>query len=104
MIGDIITCLLNDARISGCEHQGTSGPCTSGCRADAIMVTITDMETNPTKTGTSSDDIIELDVTVYSRTAKQGFDVAENIRSSLDNFTGTMGTTEVQSLALRASI
>ena len=64
----------------------------------AIMVTITDMETNDTKTATSTDDILELDLTVYSKSAKESFDVAELIRSSLDNFTGTMGTTTVLSL------
>ena len=99
MIGDIITRLLNEGRITA-EVSTRIFPVHVDQDAElpAIMVTITDMETNPTKTGTSSDDIIELDVTVYSRTAKQGFDLAEDIRSSLDNFTGTMGTTEVQSL------
>jgi len=99
MIGDIITRLLNDSRITDVVSQRIF-PVQVGQDAElpAIMVTITDMETNPTKTGTSSDDIIELDVTVYSKSAKQSFDVAEHIRTSLDNFTGTMGTTEVQSL------
>ena len=55
------------------------------------------METNPTKTGTSSDDIIELDVTVYSHRTSQGFDVAENIAAAWTTQV-TMGTTEVQSL------
>ena len=99
MIGDIITRLLNDSNITDVVSQRIF-PVQVGQDAQlpAIMVTITDMETNPTKTGTSSDDIIELDVTVYSKSAKQSFDVAEHIRTSLDNFTGTMGTTEVQSL------
>ena len=62
------------------------------------MVTITDMDTNPTKTAVSADDVLDLDVTVYSRTAKQAFDIADLVRRSLDNFSGTMGGTTVQSL------
>ena len=62
------------------------------------MVTITDMDTNPTKTAVSADDVLDLDVTVYSRTAKQAFDIADLVRRSLDNFSVTMGGTRVQSL------
>ena len=62
------------------------------------MVTITDMDTNPTKTAVSTDDVLDLDVTVYSRTAMQAFDIADLVRRSLDNFSGTMGGTTVQSL------
>ena len=62
------------------------------------------METHETKTATSSDDILELDLTVYSKSAKQGFDVAQLIRRSLDNFTGTMGSTTVKSLRFQRLI
>lgn len=99
MIGDIIDRLLADVRIS--PVVGTRifpVHVDQDATLPAIMVTITDVDTNPTKTATSTDDVIELDVTVYSRTAKEAFDVAENVRTSLDNFTGTMGATNVQSL------
>ena len=99
MIGDIITRLLADTGITAQVGQRIF-PVHVDQDADlpAIMVTITDMETNPTKTGTSTDDILELDVTVYSKSAKKSFDVAALVRRSLDNFTGTMGSTKVQSL------
>ncbi len=99
MIGDIITNLLNDGSITTIVGQRIF-PVHVAQDADlpAIMVTITDMETHPTKTATSTDDIVELDLTVYSRSAKQCFDVAELIRTRLDNFTGTMGSTTVKSL------
>lgn len=60
------------------------------------MVTITDLDTRPTKTAVSGDDFVDLDVTVYAKSAKQCFDVAELVRTNLDNFTGTMGSTTVQ--------
>jgi len=99
MIGDIITRLLADSDITDVVGQSIS-PVHVGQDENlpAIMVTITDMETNPTKTGVSTDDILELDLTVYSKSAKQGFEVAELIRTSLDNFTGNMGDSNVQSL------
>lgn len=99
MIGDIITRLLADSRITDVVGQRIFPVhVDQDAELPAIMVTITDMDTNPTKTGASSDDILDLDVTVYSRSAKQSFDVAEHVRTSLDNFTGTMGSTTVQSL------
>ena len=99
MIGDIITNLLNDGSITTVVGQRIFPVhVAQDAELPAIMVTITDMETNPTKTATSQDDVLDLDVTVYSKTAKQGFDIAELVRNRLDNFTGTMGSTEVQSL------
>ena len=99
MIGDIITRLLADSSITDVVGQRIFPVhVAQDATLPAIMVTITDMETNDTKTATSTDDILELDLTVYSKSAKQSFDVAELIRSSLDNFTGTMGTTTVLSL------
>ena len=98
MIGDIITRLKADVRINAIVSDRIF-PVHVAQDADlpAIMVTITDMETHPTKTATSADDMVELDLTVYSRSAKQCFDLAELIRTSLDNFTGTMGGTTVKS-------
>ena len=99
MIGDIITRLLADSHITAVVGQRIFPVhVDQDATLPAIMVTITDMETHDTKTATSTDDILELDLTVYSKSAKQGFDIAENIRTSLDNFTGTMGSTTVQSL------
>lgn len=99
MIGDIITRLLADSSITAVVGQRIFPVhVAQDATLPAIMVTITDMETNDTKTATSTDDILELDLTVYSKSAKESFDVAELIRSSLDNFTGTMGTTTVLSL------
>ena len=63
----------------------------------AIMVTITDIETRPTKTAASLDDFVDLDLTVYAKSAKQCFDVTELIRTSLDNFSGSLGSTAIQS-------
>jgi hypothetical protein len=99
MIGDIITRLLADSNITA-DVSTRIFPVhvDQDATLPAIMVTITDMETHDTKTATSTDDILELDLTVYSKSAKQGFDIAENIRTSLDNFTGTMGSTTVLSL------
>jgi hypothetical protein len=51
----------------------------------------------PTKTAASLDDFVDLDLTVYAKSAKQCFDVAELIRTSLDNFSGTLGSTTFQS-------
>lgn len=99
MIGDIITRLLADTEITAVVGQRIFPVhVAQDANLPAIMVTITDMETHETKTATSSDDILELDLTVYSKSAKQGFDVAQLIRRSLDNFTGTMGSTTVKSL------
>lgn len=99
MIGDIITRLLADSHITAVVGQRIFPVhVDQDATLPAIMVTITDMETHDTKTATSTDDILELDLTVYSKSAKQGFDIAENIRTSLDNFTGTMGSTTVLSL------
>jgi len=99
MIGDIITRLLADTEITAVVGQRIFPvDVAQDATLPAIMVTITDMETHETKTATSSDDILELDLTVYSKSAKQGFDVAQLIRRSLDNFTGTMGSTTVKSL------
>ena len=99
MIGDIITRLLADTEITAVVGQRIFPVhVAQDATLPAIMVTITDMETHETKTATSSDDILELDLTVYSKSAKQGFDVAQLIRRSLDNFTGTMGSTTVKSL------
>jgi hypothetical protein len=64
----------------------------------AIMITINDVETNPTKNAVSSDDFVELDITIYSKTALEAFTIAELVRARLDNFSGTMGTTNLQSL------
>ena len=66
----------------------------------AIMVNITDLTTNPTKTASSKDDVLDVDVTVYSKRAKEAWDVAELLRNSLDSFSGTMGTIRVQSISL----
>ena len=66
----------------------------------AIMVNITDLTTNPTKNASSKDDVLDVDVTVYSKRAKEAWDVAELVRNSLDSFSGTMGTIRVQSISL----
>ena len=50
------------------------------------MVTINDVEANPTKTAASTDDFVELDVTTYAKSAQDAFTIAELVRtSSLDN-------------------
>ena len=99
MIGDIINKLLADGRVTADVGTRIFPVHIDQAQAlPAIMVTITDINTNPTKTATSSDDLVDLDVTVYSRSAKESFDVAESVRISLDNFTGTMGSTDFQSL------
>ena len=66
----------------------------------AIMVNITDLTTNPTKNASSKDDVLDVDVTVYSKRAKEAWDVAELVRNSLDSFSGTMGTIRVQSISM----
>ena len=45
-----------------------------------IMVTINDVEANPTKTAASTDDFVELDVTIYARSAQDAFTIAELVR------------------------
>jgi hypothetical protein len=96
MIGDVINHLLADTRITA--HVGTRIFPVHLNQDEAlpgIMVTINDVEANPTKTAASSDDFVELDVTIYARSAKDAFTIAELVRSSLDNFSGTMGSTTV---------
>ena len=99
MIGDIITRLKADVQLKPLVSKRIFPVhVAQDAELPAIMVTITDMDTNPTKTAVSADDVLDLDVTVYSRTAKQAFDIADLVRRSLDNFSGTMGNTRVQSL------
>ena len=99
MIGDIITRLKADVQLKPLVSKRIFPVhVAQDEELPAIMVTITDMDTNPTKTAVSADDVLDLDVTVYSRTAKQAFDIADLVRRSLDNFSGTMGGTTVQSL------
>ena len=99
MIGDIITRLKADGQLQPLVSKRIFPVhVAQDEELPAIMVTITDMDTNPTKTAVSADDVLDLDVTVYSRTAKQAFDIADLVRRSLDNFSGTMGNTRVQSL------
>ena len=99
MIGDIITRLKADGQLQPLVSKRIFPVhVAQDEELPAIMVTITDMDTNPTKTAVSADDVLDLDVTVYSRTAKQAFDIADLVRRSLDNFSGTMGDTRVQSL------
>ena len=99
MIGDIITRLKADVQLKPLVSKRIFPVhVAQDAELPAIMVTITDMDTNPTKTAVSADDVLDLDVTVYSRTAKQAFDIADLVRRSLDNFSGTMGGTTVQSL------
>ena len=99
MIGDIITRLKADVQLKPLVSKRIFPVhVAQDEELPAIMVTITDMDTNPTKTAVSTDDVLDLDVTVYSRTAMQAFDIADLVRRSLDNFSGTMGGTTVQSL------
>jgi len=99
MIGDIIDRLLADSAITAIVGQRIFPVhVDQDAELPAIMVTITDIETRPTKTASSLDDFVDLDLTVYAKSAKQCFDVAELIRTNLDNFTGTMGSTTVQTL------
>ncbi len=99
MIGDIIDRLLADSAITAIVGQRIFPVhVDQDAELPAIMVTITDIETRPTKTAASLDDFVDLDLTVYAKSAKQCFDVAELIRTNLDNFTGTMGSTTVQTL------
>ena len=99
MIGDIITYLSNFVPIAAYV-----GPRIFPVHIDqdatlpAIMITINDVETNHTKNATSSDDFVELDITIYSKTALEAFTITELVRARLDNFSGTMGTTNLQSL------
>lgn len=98
MIGDVINYLLADARIT--DHVSTRIFPVHLNQDEAlpgIMVTINDVEANPTKTAASSDDFVELDVTIYARSAKDAFTIAELVRSRLDNFSGTLGSTTIQS-------
>lgn len=93
MIGDIINRLLADSNITAIVGQRIFPVhVDQDATLPAIMVTITDMDTRPTKTAVSLDDFIDIDITVYSKTAKQAFDTAELVRTSLDNFVGTMGS------------
>lgn len=98
MIGDIIDRLLADSAITAIVGQRIFPVhVDQDAELPAIMVTITDMETRPTKTAASLDDFVDLDLTVYAKSAKQCFDVAELIRARLDNFSGTLGSTTIQS-------
>ena len=98
MIGDIIDRLLADSAITAIVGQRIFPVhVDQDAELPAIMVTITDIETRPTKTAASLDDFVDLDLTVYAKSAKQCFDVAELIRTSLDNFSGTLGSTTIQS-------
>jgi len=64
----------------------------------AIMININDVEANPTKTAASTDDFVELDVTIYARSALDAFSIAELVRNRIDNFSGTMGSTNFQGI------
>ena len=98
MIGDIIDRLLADSAITAIVGQLIfTVHVDQNAERPAIMVTITDIETRPTKTASSLDDFVDLDLTVYAKSAKQCFDVAELIRTSLDNLSGTLGSTTIQS-------
>lgn len=98
MIGDIINRLLADLSITAIVGQRIFPVhVDQDATLPAIMVTITDMDTRPTKTAVSADDFIDIDITVYSKTAKQAFDTAELVRTSLDNFSGTMGSSTFKS-------
>ena len=98
MIGDIINHLLADSRIT--EYVGTRifpVQLNQEEALPAIMITINDVEANPTKTAASTDDFVELDLTTYAKSALDAFTIAELIRTSLDNFSGTLGSTTIQS-------
>jgi hypothetical protein len=98
MIGDIIDHLLADANITAVVGQRIFPVhVDQDASLPAIMITIVDIETRPTKTGSSQDDFVDLDLTVYAKSAKQCFDVAELIRNRLDNFSGTMGNSSFKS-------
>jgi len=99
MIGDIINHLLADSRIT--EYVGTRifpVQLNQEEALPAIMITINDVEANPTKTAASTDDFVELDLTTYAKSALDAFTIAELIRTSLDNYSGTMGSTNFQGI------
>ena len=99
MIGDIINHLLADSNITALVgtrifpvqlNQDETLP--------PIMITINDVEANPTKTAASTDDFVELDLTTYAKSALEAFTIAELIRTRLDHFSGTMGSSTFQGI------
>ena len=96
MIGDIITRLLND-NITDVVASGSS--CPSGADAQLpAMVTITDMETNPTKTGPAQMTSLSL-CDCVQQSAKQALMWLST--PWLGQLHGTMGTTECRASTLR---
>ena len=96
MIGDIINLITANGAVSAyVDTRVYPVHVAQDVQLPAVAVTITDNTPNHTKTDTSYDDFVELDVKVFARSALESWNVANAIRAVLDNYTGTAGTTTI---------
>ena len=96
MIGDIINLIKGDGTVRGyVDTRVYPVHVAQDVQLPAVTVTITDNAPNHTKTATSSDDFVDLDVKVFARSALECWNVSNAIRAVLDNYNGTAGTTTI---------
>ena len=97
MIGDIINLIKGDGTVRGyVDTRVYPVHVAQDVLLPAVTVTITDNAPNHTKTATSSDDFVDLDVKVFARSALECWNVSNAIRAVLDNYNGTAGTTTIK--------
>lgn len=96
MIGDLINLLKSDATLrSYLDTRLYPVHLTQDAVLPAVSLTITENNPNHTKTETSNDDFVELDVKVFARSAYEAYTIANSVRRVLDNYTGTQGSTQI---------
>lgn len=98
MIGDLINKLKADSSLNNLTG-GRVYPLHLPQDGDlpAVVLNITEVNPNHTKTATSKDDFVEVDITTYSRSAQNSHKIAQRIRTVLDNFVGSQGSTNILS-------